>query len=134
MGKGKLRTTVISSTPLSCFGSLLGLCVFTFFSNSARIVIACPKLKAMKAPGQSQRYLGWKDYAGCVQQEQATMRNTYGVSVRNCKKVVTLLEIPVSMLTLLMNECLDNVYAPAADPSHDGQACDQPDVATKDVT
>jgi len=58
MGIGKLRATAISSTPLSCFESLLGLCHFTSFSNSARIVIACPKLKAMKAPGQSQRYLG----------------------------------------------------------------------------
>ena len=33
-----------------------------------------------------------------------------------------------------INECLDKVYAPAAGPSHDGQASDQPDVAGRDVT
>ena len=32
-----------------------------------------------------------------------------------------------------MNGCLDKVYAPAAGPSHDGQASDQPDVARRDV-
>jgi len=33
----------------------------------------------------------------------------------------------------LINVCLDKAYVPAAGPSHDRQASDQPDVAGKDV-
>ncbi len=50
-----------------CIGqrSMLGLdiCVSkecSSFSGSAWVVITCPRMKAL---GQSQRYLGWKEYA-----------------------------------------------------------------------
>jgi len=36
-------------------------------------------------------------------------------------------------LAKYIDECLDKVYAPAAGPSHDGQASDQPEVAERHV-
>jgi len=46
----------------------------------AWFAITCPRMKAL---GQSQRYLGWKEYASCVQQRQLGMSNTYCLSALN---------------------------------------------------
>ena len=41
-------------------------------------------------------------------------------------------EDPVSVAKFI-NECQDKVYAPAAGPTHDVQASDQPNVAARDL-
>ena len=41
-------------------------------SGSAWVAITCPRMKAL---GQSQSYVGWNEYASCVQQGQLVMSN-----------------------------------------------------------
>ena len=74
----------------------------------------------MKAFDKSQRYLGWKECAGCVQEGQSVMEMASYLSALDCRKVVT-----SGLAYLRAHHCTGNHAAERSGPKFINESLDK---------